>query len=261
MPTPLELMRQYKSLQVPGVEENAALRICRPIHYPVSLDKYFMMSWTAGTDELSDYQEVTRAVPGRPTVPLRQWYTANRERITNAAMGKGAPQDYAFALEYAVRAGRIPNPNPASVQLYCDQHLGIDCSGFATNYLVAAGKKDYSQVANCNAQSYYSVARAVNDMTTIRQGDLLIWMTGIHPRSNPGHIAVVQSMAPFTPAPGAQGNLHVVQSRGGAGLCEYYYRVQRIIPPNDPSLHNAVMILHIQRPNAPVDHVSVMRLA
>jgi hypothetical protein len=37
------------------------------------------------------------------------WFNANKERIRNAAMGKGAPQDYELALEWAVRSRKIQN--------------------------------------------------------------------------------------------------------------------------------------------------------
>ena len=44
-----------------------------------------------------------------------------------------------------------------ALQLYCDDHLGIDCSGFVTNYLIACGKKaDLADVKqNTSAASYF----------------------------------------------------------------------------------------------------------
>lgn len=100
----------------------------------------------------------------------------HRESILNAAMGKGSPRDYELALEWAAASGKVPNPTQAAIQAFCDERLGIDCSGFVTNYLVACGKKPNSPsiVRNTNAASYFSTSHAVNDSTDIRQGDLLV---------------------------------------------------------------------------------------
>jgi len=72
------------------------------------------------------------------------WFNKNKDRIRNAAMGKGAPQDYELALEWAVLSQKIKNVSQPTLQQYCNEHLGIDCSGFITNYLIACGKKAYS---------------------------------------------------------------------------------------------------------------------
>jgi hypothetical protein len=93
-------------------------------------------------------------------------------------MGKGAPQDYQLALEWAVRSRKIATVNQATLQIYCDDHLGIDCSGFVTNYLCATGKKTYSSntVRNTSAASYYNAAAAVNDSARVRAGGrAVVW--------------------------------------------------------------------------------------
>src|SRR4029453_8823168 len=139
-----------------------------------------------------DYDAVTRG-SAHDT-----WFQANKERIRTAAMGKGAPQDYELALEWAVRSGKIRTVTQATLQTFCDEHLGIDCSGFVTNYLIACGKKTYSSktVRGTSAASYYKAANAINDSTRIQAGDLLVWMDGNSVKSSPGHFAVGDSHPP-----------------------------------------------------------------
>ena len=138
MPTPVEFMRQYRNLRVNVVIDDPVAGVCRTGTHQVEIRKYFMMDWDEGTEERRDYDAVTRG-SAHDT-----WFQANKERIRTAAMGKGAPQDYELALEWAVRSRKIPNVTQAALQTYSDEHLGIDCSGFVTNYLAACGKKAYS---------------------------------------------------------------------------------------------------------------------
>jgi hypothetical protein len=133
-----------------------------------------MMDWDEGTEELRDYRAVSR---GSRT---NTWFNQNKNRIRNAAMGKGAPRDYELALEWAVRSNKLQTVNQQTLQTYCDEHLGIDCSGFVTNYLIACGKRNYTDntVRNTGAASYFQANRAVNDPNAVQQGDLLVWMDG-----------------------------------------------------------------------------------
>jgi hypothetical protein len=254
MPTPVEFMRLYRKLEVNAVIEDPVTRVCRNGTYLVQLRKYFMMDWTEGTEERRDYNVVTRG--SRDDA----WFQANKERIRTAAMGKGAPQDCKLALEWAVLSRKIPTVNQATLQTYCDEHLGIDCSGFVTNYLVACGKKTYSSntVRNTSAASYYNAARAINDPTQIRQGDLLVWMDGNSVKSNPGHVVVVDLYAAQSRV---GGNMRVVEATGASGanpkLLDSMYAVERIIPKAGavPS-----MILVVKRHGVSGSRVAVIRV-
>ncbi|MCL4782591.1 MAG: CHAP domain-containing protein [Bryobacterales bacterium] len=253
MPTPVEFMNRYRNIQVNAVIDDAAAGVCRMGTHTVQLRKYFMMDWSDGTEERSDYNVVTRGSA------RDAWFQANKERIKTAAMGKGAPEDYALALEWAVRSGKIPSVSQASIQTYFDEHLGIDCSGFATNYLVACGKKTYSSntVRNTGAASYFKPAKAVNDYTQVRQGDLLVWMNGNAVKSNPGHIAVVESYVAQS-RPG--GNMRVVEATGASGanpkLLDSMYTVEQILPKQGA---RPAMILVVKRHGVSGSHVAVIR--
>lgn len=253
MPSPVEFMRQYRDLRVNVVIDDPIAKVCRPGMHVIQLRKYFMMDWDAGAEERRDYDAVTRG--SRDDV----WFQTNKERIRTAAMGKGAPQDYVLALEWAVRSRKIPTVTQASLQTYSDDHLGIDCSGFVTNYLAACGKRTYSSetMRNTSAASYFSAASAINDPSQVRQGDLLVWMDGNSVKRNPGHVAVVDS---YTAQSMVGGNMRVVEATGASGanpkLLDSMYAVEQII-----SKGGAVpaMILVVRRHGVSGSRVVVIR--
>ena len=252
MPTAVEFMNEYRNLRVNVAIDDPATGTCRPGTVVVQLRKYFMMDWHAGTTELTEFNAVTG---GKHDA----WYKANKERIMTAAMGKGAPCDYALALEWAVRSGRIPVVNQQTVQKYCDDNMGIDCSGFVTNYLCAAGKKTYSAntVRNTSAESYYNAGKHINDPAQVKAGDVLVLMNGNSVKANPGHVVVVHS---YTPQSVAGGNMRVVESTAASGanpkLIDSMYSVEKIIPKGGAV---PVMILVVRRFGGTA-HFSVVRL-
>lgn len=247
-------MRQYRNLRVNAVVEDPVARVCRAATYTVQIRKYFMMNWADGTEERRDYHEVTRGSNNDA------WFQANKERIRTAAMGKGSPRDYELALEWAVRSGKVRNVTQAALQTFCDEHLGIDCSGFVTNYLAACGKRTYSSdtVRNTGAASYFRAAAAVNDPTQVRQGDLLVWMNGNAVKTNPGHVAVVESYVAQS-RPG--GNMRVVEATGASGanpkLLDSMYAVEQIIPKGGSI---PAMILVVKRHEVSGSRVAVIRV-
>jgi hypothetical protein len=252
MPTPVEFMKQYRNLKViVGIEDPVA-KVCRNETYQVQLRKYFMMNWAEGTEEKRDYNAVTLGSKDD------QWFKANMDRIRTAAMGKGAPRDYELALEWAVRSKKIKQVSQATIQTYFDDHLGIDCSGFVTNYLVACGKKTYSNntVANTSAASYYNGTK-VTDLSQVRQGDLLVWMDGNSVKTGPGHVAVVES---YTPQSMVGGNMRVVEATGASGanpkLLDSMYAVEKIIPKGGAV---PTMIFVVKRHGVSGSRVAVIR--
>jgi hypothetical protein len=246
-------MQRYRNIRVQAVIEDPVTRTSRIGAHIVQLRKYFMMNWTDGTDQRADYDAVTSG--GRHN----EWYQQHREPIKTAAMGKGRPGDYALAMEWAVRSGKVPTVNQATLQNYFDEHLGIDCSGFVTNYLVANGKKSDSDsvLRNTSAASYYTAGTRVNDATQVRQGDLLVWMTGNTVKTDPGHVAVVES---YSAATVAGGNMRVVEATGAGGatpkLLDSMYAVEQIIPQAGA----VPMILVVRRHGVSGSRVVVVRV-
>ncbi len=253
MPTPLEFLQRYRRLRVSVISEDTAQRTCREVTRTVSLRTYFMMNWTDGTEQLTDFNHVVGG--GRRNT----FYRDHQQQILNAAMGKGSPRDYELALEWAVLSGKTRSSAQADIQQFCDSRLGIDCSGFVTNFLVANGRKPNtpSTVRNTSAASYFSRAKAVNDPNEIRQGDLLVWMDGNSVRRSPGHVAVVESSVAECVA---GGNLRVVEATGAAGanpkLLDSMYTVEAI---EDATARRPVLVLVVRRHGRSGSRVSIMR--
>jgi len=254
MPTPVEFMGLYRKISVDIEVDDATARVCRVVPVLVRLNKYFMMNWTPGTTQMTHFDAVA-AGSAKNT-----WFQQNKERIQTAAMGKGAPEDYGLALQWAVYSQKIKNPSQATIQAYFDQNLGIDCSGFVTNYLVACGKKAYSAntLRNTSAESYFSAANAVNDPARVLAGDLLVFMKGNSVLRGPGHVAVVDS---YFPGSMAGGNMRVVEATGAAGanpkLLDSMYSVEKII---DKGGAVPCMILVVKRHGVSGSHVAVIRV-
>ncbi len=250
MPTAVEFMRAYRNLSV-GYARDTGVS-CVEAFATVQLRTYFMMNWTDGTDQRTDYNLTTSGGRGNA------WYKSNERQIKNAAMGKGAPHDYELALEWAIASGKINYPSPATIQAYCDQRLGIDCSGFVTNFLMANGLRPNSPTTapNTGAVSYFVASKAVNDINSIRSGQLLVWMDGNTVKRNPGHVTVIDS---YSPQSMQGGNMRVVEATGAAGahpkLLDSMYTVEQIIDH-----HGSVpMILVVKRHGVSGSRVAVMR--
>jgi len=246
-------MNRYRNISVDIEVDDTASGVCRVVPARVKLNKYFMMNWTPGTAQMQHFDAVTS------TSRKDLWFKQHKENVRTAAMGKGSPEDYGLALQWAIYSNHIPNPTQAAIQAYFDQNMGIDCSGFVTNYLIANGKKpDTNEVRRSTyAQSYFNASKTVNDLTQVRQGDLLVFMTGHVPKGDPGHVTVVESYVPMS---SAGGNMRVVEATGADGatpkLLDSMYSVEKIIPKGG---NVPCMIFVVKRHGKSGSHVSVIR--
>lgn len=253
MISPVDFLRKYQNLRVEVVADDKEKMFCGKIEYNICLRNYFMMNWTPGTEERKDFNVVTKGIRGD------RWFQENKNRILNAAMGKGAPRDYELALEWAVRAKKIKEVNQNTIQKYCDDHLGIDCSGFVTNYLIASKKMSYTDnaVRNTSAASYYNPGKSVNDPSKVKQGDLLVWMDGNSVMRNPGHVALVDW---YIPQSRLNGNMRVVEATGAKNanpkILDSLYGVEQIINKESDV---PVMILVVNRHRTSGSRVAVIR--
>jgi hypothetical protein len=125
---------------------------------------------------------------------------------------------------------------------------------------VAIGKKSDtdSVLRNTSAASYFSAAKAVNDPMQIRQGDVLVWMTGNAVKTDPGHVALVESYSAQTIA---GGNMRVAEATGAGAanpkLLDSMYAVEQIIPKGGAV---PAMILVVKRFGSSGSRVTVMRV-
>jgi hypothetical protein len=219
MPTPVEFLNKYRSLNVSVLMEDPSARVSRMTTVRVELKKYFI-----NTNDASSNSPLVAANSD-------PWFQANKARIRTAVAGKGSPKDYEIALEWAVRKNLVAG-NQTALQTYSDKNMGIDCSGFVENYLASNGKCAAPSYSACSpAASFYNAAQAINDPSQVRHGDLLVWMTGNAVKQNPGHVAVLQSYRPIS---AVAGNMSVIEatsdSPGERQLVESMYAVEGIIP-------------------------------
>jgi hypothetical protein len=225
MVSPVDFMLRYRAIPVSVAYDDPISQTCRVMPVNVKLNSYFMMDWTAGSSEAKHYDAVT--ADGKKAA----FFQTNKDSIRTAAMGKGSPTDYSNALQWAVLSGHVKIPSQATVQTYFDQNLGIDCSGFVTNYLIANGKLPDNTTTrrDTGANSYLKSANAVNDCTQVRQGDLLVFVKGTTNLSGDGHIGAVES---YLPQSMQGGNMRVVESTAASGatpkLTDSMYSVDQI---------------------------------
>lgn len=151
------------------------------------------------------------------------------EAITRTFVGKGSPEDIAGTLELAVRYGLVA-ADTASLRKYCDQYIGLDCSGFVTNYLDLAYDADIDPM-NKSATSYRDPASSrVGKIDEIEARFIMAW-------AHTNHVAVIDSVdldwLRLVAGKKTDGKLNgmpitVVESNGSRGLNHDRYTVQSV---------------------------------
>ena len=104
------------------------------------------------------------------------------------AVGKGPPDVVAAYLRLVARYGMAK----AGLQAFADdgaRNIGIDCSGFVTNYFIARGAKERTVevLDNTPARSYDEAARRRSQLEDVAIRDVMVWHDG-------GHVAVIDSI-------------------------------------------------------------------
>jgi hypothetical protein len=267
--SPYDFLMKYRHLDVTYVSRSepaggTAIDATRQIvTSDIHMTKYFMMKWDEGSSQLKEYNLVTAKAHGggKRSQSANEWFAENQENIKTAGMGKGSPEDYRLALEWAIISRKIPNPNTTTVQDYCSKHLGLECSGFVTNYLVATGKRPYSAnlLRNTNAASYYNPGQAINDINDIQQGDLLVWMNGGHVKTGPGHIAVVDTPPSYSGPTKMRVCEATAHGSANPKILSSFYEILAGTAPGSKHIHNKVLILKLKRHGTVGDHACIIR--
>jgi hypothetical protein len=151
--------------------------------------------------------------------------------------GKGSPQQVQQTLRLGQAFGFILREE-ASMRRYVEKYLGIDCSGFVTNYLRNEGGLDLHP-AQVNSTKYRSLGSAVTTLAGVQKKDVIAWATT-------NHVAIIDT-EDFIEVRGAQNALEsfycrVIESTGADaihgdkhsdGLMATYYLV---LPPDKHGL-------------------------
>jgi hypothetical protein len=107
----------------------------------------------------------------------------SRPLLYQASLGKGSPAAVAVLLRLAARYGLAPD-----LQKFADgRNVGLDCSGFVSNYLVARGLLAPQAAGDRNADSYDVPARRRKTLESVSVFDVMVWQHPDH------HVAIIDS--------------------------------------------------------------------
>jgi hypothetical protein len=152
-------------------------------------------------------------------------------------------------MEHVLHCGVITGAVGASqvaLQRWADDHLGCDCTGFASAYCSYLGLMSRADSVNANCDYFRRMALRNNtrdaliwDFAQVRRDDILLWMdeSGTETK-RPGHIAVVYGTR-------AEGELLVAESSGaddGAGHRGPRLNVKRWGAASGPRGHRRIAI-------------------
>ncbi|KAA0256218.1 NlpC/P60 family protein [Acidobacteria bacterium ACD] len=148
--------------------------------------------------------------------------------------GKGSPSDIKTLLEAALISEEVPDDTD-SLQAFCDESIGVDCSGFVNAYF-----RTMNWIGE--SQSILDLVRGQRkDPTRIQPRDVLYWYSKVSETGKllptpdtgkVGHIAVVDS-PPVSTGDGL-GTMTVCESRGGGiGISTNQYSIKELLKDDD----------------------------
>ena len=254
MPSPVEYADQYRKMSV-NFDDGAIT---------IGVNSYHEGVWDQDADKLIDKvvddfntqkkktptYSLTVKVNGNP-VTFREVNTLRR-CLQYAFEGKGSPEDCQVAAQMAVLKGKTTKAN---LQKYCDDHMGLDCTGFVGNYLWyvqgVAGVKTWpgeNKIAsNETIDTILYRTQPVSGLEDLNPGDLhVLGLLGPHDKivgkdSAAAHAHIVMSQpGKFTPMmfitnffsgshlpadSWGRPGIWCVESTGGMGLTESWYAV------------------------------------
>ncbi len=158
----------------------------------------------------------------------RQTYLPNplNMLIWRCFVGKGSPEEIALTLRLAIRYGIT---SVGGARDFCDKYLGMDCSGFVSNYANSEmGMKFVTE--NTPASSFAPVGKRRASLDDVRPLDVLVW-------TDTNHVAIIDSLDQdrinFDRRKSDSANLAslvctVAEANGARGIGSCTYSVQSI---------------------------------
>jgi hypothetical protein len=115
----------------------------------------------------------------------RQPYLANALNmlIWGCFVGKGSPEEIALTLRLAIRYGIT---SVGGARDFSDRYLGMDCSGFVSNYANSEMGMKFDRV-NTPASSFAPAAKRRASLDDVRSLDVLVW-------TDTNHVAIIDSL-------------------------------------------------------------------
>ncbi|MBL8228671.1 MAG: hypothetical protein JNL98_09345 [Bryobacterales bacterium] len=222
---PLKMMNIYHSLTVSFLSTMNGEEVMRTVH-PVKLRTYFMVPINTESPKYEEYKarkdlwfDTIKA--GLKKTRGSQYDKSERGMLQMAYSGKGFPEEYELALEFAAGTGQCGAfPEIAGIQAHCDTHFGIDCSGFVNAYFLRKHRQPHSEAKSIASRERAGIPR--KSIQDVQMDDCLLWTTEDGALlENPGHIAVVHGCL------AAANQLWLVQSAGDLGPCCLLYIVKK----------------------------------
>ena len=99
-------------------------------------------------------------------------------KLEGCYAGKGSPEMTQTALRLAQAYGFI-QPTATSMNQYVTKYMGIDCSGFVTNYLRQRGRDDMDP-GQINSVAYRTLGTRITSLDKVRGGDIMAWTDTNH---------------------------------------------------------------------------------
>jgi hypothetical protein len=104
-------------------------------------------------------------------------------RLRRVYTGKGAPRDIALVLGLLDCSGRLGALFPSfdrrtAMQNYCDQFIGVDCSGFVNNYFTAIGRRPDDLTDRPTIALYARAGRRLAAMPGSPCNHVFCWVPG-----------------------------------------------------------------------------------
>lgn len=194
MATPSEYADRYRNLQVGFSDGNVR----------VTVERYHLGDPDDEKDRLvsavSDYfKSNVKKDPGFTLdlvvngAPFSSTYAQMAAHIAAPFSGKGSPEDCQVAAQLAVITRRTSKEH---LQLYCDQYLGIDCSGFVGNYFYhERGGQPWQSIAknkvdvgpSSSMDQFVAAGHPVLDVSDINPANIHLFVeVNVHNKVIPG---------------------------------------------------------------------------
>ena len=175
-PLPSQYMNRYKQCLV-SLADGTMMSVC--------VDRYLSMS----NKTSRAYDDLIRALSEKTATPRYSLsYNLDGRRVHSGCfkmpfMGKGSPFDIRQALLAASWCGLVDRLN---LQRYCDENMGLDCNGFASNL--------FRLDRNTSVESFDDRANRLDSAQKIGTRTVLIWVNSTGEGKSHTHVAVVESV-------------------------------------------------------------------
>ncbi len=176
-PLPSQYMNRYKQCLV-SLADGTMRSVC--------VDRYLSKPSGVPPDAFEDLVEALSDKTGTPRYSVS--YNLDGRRVHLGCfkmpfMGKGSPFDIKQAIFAASWCGLV---DLHTLQRYCDENMGLDCNGFASNL--------FRLDRNTSVASFDDKANRLDSAQRINTRTVLIWVNATGVGKSHTHIAVVESV-------------------------------------------------------------------